>query len=302
MPVRSLKVLGRLSDLTSRHARAVFLTPTVVFIIVMMAFPIGYTLYLSFHTWTGGLTTGPEFVGFDNYRQLLTSDARFWPAFGNTLLFTLMGVAAQTVLGIAIAVLLNREFVGRGVTRSLFLLPMIATPVAVALVWRLMFQPQLGILNDILGYLGIGPLQWTSSRALVLPSIALVDTWEWTPLIALITLAGLSAIPPWPYEAAAVDGASLWQVFRYVTLPMVRPVLVVAVVFRMIEALKTFDLILVISGGGPGFASETVNVYAYRAAFQYQRLGYVSALLILFFVIILVMSAVVLRLRRARDD
>ncbi len=287
----------RLGAWVDRHLPAVFLSPTVAFLILMMAFPIVFTLWLAFQNWIGGIAPA-EFVGLENFRQLIFEDPRFWDALGHTFSFTALAVGAQVVIGVGVAHLLHREFVGRGIARSVFLLPMIATPVAVALVWRLMFQPDLGILNDILASLGFAGLDWTASQASVIPALALVDTWEWTSFIALIVLAGLSALPEWPYEAALVDGANGWQTFWHVTLPMVRPVIIVAAVFRLIEALKTFDLILVVTGGGPGFASETMNVYAYRLGFQYQRLGYSAALLIVFFLIILGITALLLRFRK----
>jgi multiple sugar transport system permease protein len=293
---------GRSTAYVERHIVGVFVTPAVLFIVVMMAFPVGYTLWLSLHEWTGGLTTAPRFVGLDNFARLFFDDPRFWGAVRRTFAFTGMAIVTQTVLGVAIAVMLNREFRARGLVRTVFLLPMIATPVAVALVWRLMYQPQLGILNDLLTSLGLPPSGWVSDPSLALVALAVVDVWEWTPLITLITLAGLTALPEDPFEAAVVDGANGWQTFWYVTLPMVRPVIVVAVVFRLIEALKTFDSILVITQGGPGFATETLNIYVYQTSFQYQRLGYAAALLIVFFFIVLGSAGLLLRFRRASDD
>lgn len=295
-------MLARLTAVIERRIVGVFVTPAVLFIVLMMAFPVGYTIWLSFHEWTGGLAAAPRFVGLANFQRLLFDDPRFWGAVSRTFTFTAMAVGVETVLGVAIAVMLNREFRARGLVRTVFLLPMIATPVAVALVWRLMYQPQLGILNDLLTSMGLPPSEWVSDPSLALPALVLVDIWEWTPLITLITLAGLTALPEEPFEAARVDGASGWQVFRFVTLPMVRPVIIVAVVFRLIEALKTFDPILVITQGGPGFATETLNIYVYQTSFHYQRLGYSASLLIVFFFLVLGSSSLLLRFRRASDD
>ncbi|GAA5145992.1 sugar ABC transporter permease [Microbacterium pseudoresistens] len=292
----------RLSAFMDRHVLAVFTTPAVAFIVLTMAFPVVFTIYLSLTHWVGGLTRAPEFIGLDNFIRLLTDDPRFWGATFRTLALTAGAVAAQTVIGVAIAVLLHRRFVISGLIRSVVLLPMIATPVAVALVWRLMFHPQLGVLNDILTRMGLPPSDWLADPQLALFLVGLVDTWEWAPLIALITLAGLTALPEDPFEAAQLDGANGWQRFWHVTLPMVRPIVVVAVVFRLIEALKTFDLILVMTNGGPGFETETLNIYVYNIAFQYQQLGYASALLIIFFLLVLLISSSVLRLRRPKDS
>lgn len=299
-PRRSLA--GRVSDYVDGHVKGVFVTPALAFVTVMMAFPIGYTIYLSLHSWFGSVTAPPVFVGADNFVRLLTDDPRFWAALGRTLVFTVLAVSIETVLGVAIAVMLHRQFAGRGMVRSLFLLPMIATPVAVALVWRLMFQPELGVLNDMLRAVGLSPSTWVADQSIALLCLVLVDVWEWTSLISLVTLAGLTALPSEPMEAAVVDGASAWQRFWHVTLPMVRPVVVVTVVFRLIEALKTFDPIVVITQGGPGFATETLNLYIYNTAFQYQQLGYAAALLLVFFLIVFGLAGLTLSFRRKKDD
>ncbi|MDT0143162.1 sugar ABC transporter permease [Microbacterium sp. PRC9] len=292
----------RISAFIDRHVLAVFATPAAAFIVLTMAFPVVFTIYLSLTHWVGGANRPPEFVGLDNFIRLFTDDPRFWGATFRTIALTTGAVLAQTVLGVAIAVLLHRKFVLSGLVRSVVLLPMIATPVAVALVWRLMFNPQLGVFNDILQRLGLPASDWLADPNLALWLIGLVDTWEWAPLIALITLAGLTALPEEPFEAASIDGANGWQRFWHVTLPMVRPIVVVAVVFRLIEALKTFDIILVMTNGGPGFVTETLNIYAYNIAFQYQQLGYAAALLIVFFLLVLLVSSSVLRLRRSKES
>ncbi|HIY65069.1 MAG TPA: sugar ABC transporter permease [Candidatus Agrococcus pullicola] len=291
----------RLSAWVDRHVLAVFTTPALAFIALTMLFPVVFTIYLSLTHWVGGASRAPEFIGLENFIRLFTDDERFWLATLRTILLTAGAVLAQTVLGVAIAVLLHRKFVLSGLVRSVVLLPMIATPVAIALVWRLMFHPQLGVLNDILVRLGLPPSDWLANPDLALFLVGVVDTWEWAPLIALITLAGLTALPEEPFEAASIDGANGWQKFWHVTLPMVRPIVVVAVVLRLIEALKTFDPILVMTNGGPGFATETLNIYAYNIAFQYQQLGYSAALLIVFFLLVLLISSSVLSLRRGKE-
>ena len=277
------------------------MTPAVIFVVVMMIVPVAFTIWLSLHSWSGGANSTPTFIGLDNFAQVLTGDPRFWDALRRTFYFTILAVVVETFLGVAIAVLLNREFLGKGLLRTIFLFPMIATPVAIALVWRLMYEPSLGILNDILAAVGLPTSTWVADQSLVIPALALVDVWEWTPLITLITLAGLSALPADPFEAAAIDGAGRWQTLRHITLPMMRPVIVVAVAFRLIDALKTFDIIYVITQGGPGFASETLNLYVYTQSFQYQNLGYSASLLIVFFAIVVGSAVLLLRFRRAGE-
>ncbi len=291
----------RIGEFVDRNVVAVFMTPAIIFVFVMMIFPVLFTLYVSLHEWGGGANVNPRFIGLSNFTALFSQDPRFWAAFRRTFYFTALAVSVETVLGVAIAVLLNREFLGKGLLRTVFLFPMIATPVAIALVWRLMYEPSLGILNDLLGAVGLPMSLWVADQSLVIPALALVDVWEWTPLITLITLAGLSALPNDPFEAAAIDGASRWQTFWHITLPLLRPVIVVAVAFWLIDALKTFDIIYVITQGGPGFASETLNIYVYTQSFQYQNLGYAASLLIVFFAIVVGSAVLLLRFRKAGE-
>jgi multiple sugar transport system permease protein len=175
---------------------------------------------------------------------------------------------------------------------------MMATPVAIALVWTMMFHPQLGVLNYLLSLVGLPPQLWVFHPATVIPSLVLVETWQWTPLVMLIVLGGLAAIPAEPYESAQIDGAGVWQMFRYITLPLVMPFLFIAGMIRMIDAVKSFDIIFAITQGGPGSASETINLYLYSVAFIYYDLGYGSAIAVVFFILIVVLAAVLLYLRQ----
>ena len=287
-----------LFTLVDRYARYLLPLPAIAAIGLLMVFPMLYTLYLSLHEWSPSALTAPSFVGLDNYARVLLRDDRFWPAFWRTLAFTGAGLVVQLVLGLAIAVLLNQEFPGRSLARTLFLLPMVATPVAVALIWTLIFNPTLGILNYFVGRLGIPPQLWINNADSVLPSLVLVDTWEWTPMIALICLAGLAVLPAEPYEAARIDGATAWQSFWYLTLPLLRPTILVALLFRAIDALKTFDLIYVMTEGGPGFSSETLNIYLFQTSFRYLHMGYSSSLLVIFFALVLGVCLALIKVRR----
>jgi multiple sugar transport system permease protein len=278
--------------------RTLLIGPAVTFVVVMMILPVLFTIWLSFTKWSGGRLESPRWVGIGNYQRLV-HDARFSSAISRTLVFTVVAVLVEMVLGVAIAVLLNREFVGRGLVRTLFLLPMVATPVAIALVWRLMYEPNLGILNTVLSGVGLGKHEYVANSHQALGWLMLVDVWQWTSLITLIVAASLAAQPGDVFEAAAIDGASAWQSFRKVTLPMIRPAIVIAVVFRMIDALKTFDIIWVITQGGPGFATETLNLYIYKQNFEAQNLGYAAAMINIFFALVVGMSLLVLRFRKA---
>jgi multiple sugar transport system permease protein len=175
---------------------------------------------------------------------------------------------------------------------------MVATPVAIALVWMMMYNPTLGVMNYLVGLAGLGPYKWVSNAAIVVPALAVVDTWEWTPLITLITLAGLATLPLEPYESALIDGASAAQMFWRITLPLLRPTIIVALLFRAIDCLKTFDIIYVMTQGGPGFASETLNVYTFQVGLFYFHIGYASSLLVILFALVLAVSLILIKVRR----
>lgn len=271
--------------------------PAVLFVLLMMVFPILYTFRISFYEWSMSSTTPPKWVGLDNYIALVT-DARFWVTVKQTFVFTFGALIVQTVLGVAIAVLLHREFFGKNLVKTIFLLPMVATPVAMGLVWLLIYEPSIGAANTVLKMLGLSPQLWIASPSQVMPSLILMDVWMWTPMISLIVMAGLATVPTEPYEAADVDGASTWQKFWYVTLPLLRPTIIVAVMLRLIDVLKTFDIIYATTQGGPNMKSETLNIYGYTLGFQYFKLGTASSLLVIFFAIVMALTLLMIYVRK----
>jgi multiple sugar transport system permease protein len=275
-----------------------FAVPAAVIVLAVILFPWMFTLFMSVHDWK--VTGDTPFVGLANYAKMLT-DERFLYAVVRTLWFTAAAVVAPLVLGVWAAVCFASNFKLRGLARTLFVLPMMATPVAISLVWTMMFHPQLGVLNYILTSLGLPPSMWVYDTSTVIPSLVMVETWQWTPLVMLIVLGGIASLPTDPYEAAILDGASAWQMFRHITLPLVWPFIMVAAVIRLIDALKTFDTIYVITLGGPGTASETINILLYQTAFAYYDLGYASAMVVVFFVLILLISLLLLRVRQRED-
>jgi len=285
-----------------QSSRWLFPAPATLVLLLMMAFPVAYTLYLSFTSYSPTVARTANWVGLANYVKLITDDERFRNALFRTLLFTIGGVSVQCVLGVGLALIFNREFKGRGFFRTIFLMSMVATPVAIALVWLNVLDLNTGILNYLLQALFHTRVAWLSNRQIVLGSMMLVDAWQWTPFIMLIALAGLSSLPTEPFESAQIDGASGLQLFWYLTLPMLRPALMVALMFRSIDALKTFDIIYVITSGGPAYASETLNLYTYAQGFQYFNMGYASAALVIFFVLVMGASLLFIRLRRAASE
>ncbi len=284
---------GRAYARRGRYLR--FLLPALVLIFVVIVFPWLFTIWMSGQDWHVAQTA--TFAGLSNYTNLL-SDQQFLESIGHTIYFTILAVVLPVVFGVVSALVFHQRFPWRGVLRAVFIMPMMATPVAVALIWTMMFHPQLGVLNYLLSLVGIPPQLWVYDQSTVIPSLVLVEVWHWTPLVMLIVLGGLASLPTEPYESALIDGASQWQMFRHITFPMVLPFIMVAVVIRTIDALKAFDTIFVITQGGPGTASETINIYLYLQAFAFYNIGHASAVVVVFFVLIVVLSLLLLYARQ----
>jgi multiple sugar transport system permease protein len=272
-----------------------FVLPALVVVSGVIVFPWAFTIWMSLREWRIGGTN--SFIGLGNYLRLL-GDTRFLESVWHTVLYTALSVILPLALGLFAAIVFHNRFPLRGFLRGLFVMPMMATPVAIALVWTMMFHPQLGVLNYLLSLVGIPPQLWVFAPSTVIPSLVLVETWQWTPLVMLILLGGLAAIPTEPYESAVIDGANTWQMFRYITLPMLTPFLMVAAIIRTIDAVKSFDIIYAITQGGPGTASETINLYLYSVAFAYYDVGYGSAIAVVFFALIVALSLLLLHLRQ----
>ena len=286
--------LGRFI-LDGRRRYMLFIVPALAVMFAVIIFPWVFTLFMSLHDWRIGQTK--TFVGLENYRNLL-HDERFLSSVVRTLIYTVLSTVLPVVLGVLSALVFHRKFPLRGVLRAIFIMPMMATPVAVALVWTMMFHPQLGVLNYLLSLVGIPPSLWVFDQATVIPSLVLVETWQWTPLVMLIVLGGLASLPTEPYESALIDGATPWQMFRRITFPLVLPFIMVATIIRTIDAVKSFDTIFVITLGGPGTASETINLYLYTQAFAFYQIGYASAMVVVFMVVIMALCLILLYLRQ----
>lgn len=271
-----------------------FVLPAMIVLLAIIIFPWGFTLWMSLFDYKIGSPS--TFIGLGNYAEL-AHDLRFMQAILHTLYFTALAVILPLIFGTFAALIFNRKFPLRGLVRGMFLLPMMATPVAISLVWTMMFHPQQGVLNYLLSLIGIAPSEWVYSSSLAIPCLVMVDVWQWSPLVMLIVLGGLASLPSDPFEAAHLEGASSWQVFRYITFPMLLPFIMVAAVVRLIDALKTFDTIYVITQGGPGTASETINLYLYLQAFSFYQIGKASAVVVVFFVLVVALSMTLFWLR-----
>lgn len=285
------------SSFFERNLKYLFPLPALIFVIALMVFPVLYTLFISFSDWT--LTSGRPlvFAGLSSYTKIL-SEPRFLDAVGRTFYFTIGAVLAEAVLGLTIAVILNREFRGKNPLKFILLLPLVATPVAVGIVFNLFYDPTIGFLNYVLSLFNLPQSGWVTDSNSVLPSLMLVDIWQWTPMIALIVLAGLAGLSSEPYESAKVDGATPVQIFFRITLPMITPTILTAIILRAVDALKTYDIIYAMTGGGPGYSSETLNILAYKYSFEYFNLGQASSILVFLFFLVLLFSLGVMKLRK----
>ena len=273
----------------NQHRKWLFAAPAMVFVALLIVFPVAWTVYLSLTDAEGSVRAESSFIGFANYLDVLSDTERFWPAVLRTVVFTSGVLLVEVVLGMAIALLLWRPFKGEKWVRVAVLLPLVATPVAVGMMWRLIFDPNIGMANRVLGWFGLGPWPWLAGEHSALPTTMFIDIWQWTPMVVLILLAGLTSLSDEPQEAALIDGATAWQRFRHITLPLLMPTVLVAVLLRGIDALKTFDILYATKGKGGGsfHEVETLNVYAYGLSFDYNEYGVSSAVLIIFFLIII---------------
>ncbi len=266
--------------------------PPFAIMLLLTFVPIFYSLWMSLWQNNMAMPGTEKFVGLGNYIKMLTDDPNFWTIMRNTFVQVFSTVSLQVVLGLLLALLLSREVKGMGIARSLVMIPMMATPVVIGVIWRFMVNPEFGIINYLLSVLGLRGPDWLGSPGLAMTTIVLSDVWLSTPFVTIIIIAGIISLPKDSFEAAQVDGASASQTFWKVTLPQLMPVIWVAVMFRLIDAFKRFDSIYIMTAGGPGNSTETLNLYAYNMAFSYLDTGYASALAMFLFLIIGVLSIV----------
>jgi multiple sugar transport system permease protein len=279
-----------------RMEPVLFISPAFIVIAIILIYPLGHSLWLSFHEWTlRGFRQGIPFVGLQNYRDLF-SNPDFLNSLRITASFVILAVGIEFVLGMGLALLLNHDLRGKNIMRALILLPMMCTNVVIGLTWRLLLNYEFGLVNYYLGLVGIGPLEWLSRPAVAFSAVILVDVWNTTSFVSLLLLAGLQALPDEPFEAARIDGASAWQSFVHITLPLLRQTILVVLLWRMIDTFRIFDVIYLLTAGGPARATETVSIYVYRYGFQSFNLGYASAASYIMILIMLIIAAVLARM------
>jgi multiple sugar transport system permease protein len=270
---------------SERRLAAMLLFPSIAFLLLMTIFPTIYSLWMSMQQYNLSRPDLAHFVGMRNYGQLLQDDI-FWKAVRVTLLFSTLALVVEFVLGFFIANLFDRDRKGLSLLRTLFIIPVFASPVAMGLTFRYMYQPGYGLINHLLESVGLPRINWLASTQWAMPAVVIADVWQWTPFIALILLAGMQSISPEITEAAELDGLSRFQYLWQIALPLLMPIIVVVGLIRLIDALKTFDLIYIITRGGPGTTTYTLPLHAYAMGFESFLMGPSAA--VAWFVVIMV--------------
>ena len=276
----------------------IFIAPAVAVLLALSIYPLVYSVTISLQRETASGTTW----GLGNFTRLF-SDNFFWTAMAHTFVYAIAALACEFLLGLGLALLLNAQIRGRAFFRASLLVPMMLPAVVVGVVWRLMLNPDFGAINGTLRRIGINTesLTWTASPKLAMLAVIAVDVWQWTPFVFLVLLAGLQAIPQEPYEAALIDGSSRWQTFRHVTLPLLKPSILIVLLLRTMDLLRVFDQIFILTEGGPGFATETISLYIYRTAFRFFDFGYAAAMSFVLLALTNVISAIYIRFLEAKE-
>ncbi len=289
-------IAGRMS----RFEKQSLAVPAAVLLLLITIFPLIYSLAVSFHVYDLRQDVLWNFVGLTQYGKILTDDARFWSALATTLRIGIAAVTIEFLLGFGAALLLYYPIRGRRVFTTLLILPVMISPVVTALIFRMMFHEKYGVVNGTLNTL-VTSLGWGNEFAILANqrwavwAIILTDVWQWTPLMIMILLAGLQSLPAEPLEAAKADGATRLQVFWFVVLPLMRLPIFAAILIRFIDIIKIFDIPFILTGGGPGKATETISIYIYLLGFRYLRMGYATAVSYLLLILTVILTTIFIR-------
>lgn len=269
-----------------RNMRFALIIPTTLFIFAISIFPQIYSLGISFLDWDLHQQE-PQFIGLENYSTAV-ADTRLWEAVAHTLVIVVAAVMLELILGFVLAYILSEKLPGKNFIIPIFILPVVMAPIIVGYTWRMLWDTQFGPINQVLSWILGEPitLVWLTNPVAVYPAIIITEIWQWTPFMFLILLAGLTAINPEIREAASMDGASGWQSIAYITLPLLKPVIVLAIIFRALDVFKLFDIVFALTGGGPGSYTETVSLYVYILGFKNFRLSYTAAVSIILLIIV----------------
>jgi multiple sugar transport system permease protein len=291
---------GKATALRERRFAAALLAPAFVALLATTTFPLLYLVWTSAFRMDLAMPFADGFVGADNYRELFR-DSRFWASLGISLIYTGSTVVLQVAIGLALALLVMGMRRGRGLFRIVAILPVVLSPAVVGMVWRtFMLAPEFGVVDYLAITAGLGSRNWLGDPTLALVSVVAIHTWQWTPFAFMVLLASLAALPDDLYEAARIDRANAWQRFTRITLPLIRPAVVMVVIMRTMVALTAFAAIFTVTGGGPGTATEILNLYAYRKSFTELSIGYGSTLAVALLILTVVISGMLFAIRRAR--
>ncbi len=285
-----------LSNKQERFLPYLLIAPTVAVLFTLSIYPLFYAIKTSFQT-------GDDLhFSLGNFTRLF-SDGFFFSALAHTFVFASLALTLEFLIGLSLALLLDSKLRGKNVFRALLLVPMMLPPVVVGVIWRLMFNSDFGAINGTLKSFGFDTtnLTWLASSKLAFLSIIVVDVWQWTPFVFLILLAGLQAIPNEPYEAALIDGSSPWQTFKNITLPLLKPAILIALLLRTMDLLRVFDSIFILTEGGPGNATETISLYIYRTAFRFGDFGYATAMSFVLLILTNIISAMYIRFLQKQE-
>ena len=290
-----------LRQILNRMTPYVFLAPAVLVTALALVYPMARSIWLSFHEWSIGTPPGSaKFIGLENYAWLL-QDSSFWASVGVTLTFAAAVVTLEVTLGVALALMLDREMRGMSAFRTIFILPMMVAPIVVGLIWRFMYNEQFGTFTGLLKSLGLPTIPWLSSPDIALLSVILADVWQWTPFIFILSLAALQSLPASAIEAARIDGANQWQTIWHIKLPLMLPVIVIAALLRLIDAFKVLEVVYILTEGGPGLSTEILSLHIYKTAFVSQQLGRASALSNLLLILVLSLTVALVVAGKLRD-
>jgi len=289
----------------SRLTPYLFIAPAILVMFGGLVFPVLDAVYLSFFDWEIGrkFSTAP-FVGFENFTRMIV-DPNVWESIWVTIRFGFWTITMEMVLGVGLALMLEKPIRGASIFRTIFILPLMVSPVVVALIWRYLFDARVGWINYYLGYLGIEPQVWLGDPSLAFFAIVLTDIWQWTPFIFIIVIAGLQALPSEVLEASRIDGANWWQQIFLVKLPMIKSILIIALLMRLIDVFRALEVMYIMTGGGPGRSTELLSLHIYNRAFATQQLGYASAISVLLIAIVFLLSLAILTLNnpmRSKSD
>ena len=292
-----------LRGITRSRETIILLVPAIIVLAITTIFPFVYCIWIALHSIVIFYPVPVRFVGLDNFVLSLTSPIYgFWNAVLNTVIFTGGSLAIEFALGLGLALFLNKEFRGVWFLRYIIVLPLLISPVSIGLLFRLMFLPgDWAFTNWILTSLGLKPVRWLASPDLSMLILILTDVWEWTPFMTMIFLGALQVLPPEPFEAAMVDGASSLNVFRHITIPMLKEMLAIAFLLRLMDSLKTFDIIYIITHGGPGESTQILNFNAFVQAFVFGNLSIASAQILILTIIVMLISVLLIRFARRRE-